>query len=106
MTDTLAFVLLLVIALTAANLPWLTDRVLFVLRPPEQGKREWVRLLEWLILYGVVGAIAAGIEYRLTGDIYPQGWEFYVVTICLFLVFALPGFIYHHDLRRLLNKRR
>ncbi len=106
MSVTVAFALLLVAALVAANLPWLTERVLFVLRPPARGKREWVRLLEWALMYVVIGALAVGLEYRATGGVYPQGWEFYVTTLCLFLVFALPGFIYHHDLRRLLKKRR
>lgn len=106
MSVTLGFILLLLVALVAANLPWLTDRVLFVLPAPARGKREWVRLLEWALMYAVIGALAVGLEYRTTGGVYPQGWEFYVTTLCLFLVFALPGFIYHHDLRRLLKKRR
>ncbi|MCC5858170.1 MAG: DUF2818 family protein [Ectothiorhodospiraceae bacterium] len=106
MSVTAGFILLLVAALVAANLPWLTERVLFVLPAPAQGKREWVRLLEWALMYLVIGALAVGIEYRVTGGVYAQEWEFYVTTLCLFLVFALPGFIYHHDLRRLLKKRR
>ncbi len=106
MGDTAAFLFLLGTALVAANLPWLTDRVLFVLPPPARGKREWVRLLEWFLMYWVVGLVGFGLEYRITGEIASQDWEFYVVTICLFLVFALPGFIYHHDLRRHLRKRR
>ncbi len=106
MGDTAAFLILVVVALVAANLPWLTDRVLFVLPTPARGKREWVRLLEWFIMYWAVGMVGLGLEYRLTGQVEPQDWEFYVVTVCLFLVFALPGFIYHHDLRRHLRKRR
>jgi hypothetical protein len=41
----------------------------------------------------------------LNGEIYSQDWEFYAVALCLFLVFALPGFIYRHDLRQLLQRR-
>ncbi|MCP1674743.1 membrane protease YdiL (CAAX protease family) [Natronocella acetinitrilica] len=106
MNTTAAFLFLLLVALAGANLPWLTDRVLFILRPPPQGKREWIRLLEWFVMFCVVGVIAVGLEYRSTGQVESQDWEFYVVVICLFLVFALPGFIYHHDLRRHLRKRR
>ena len=98
--------LLLLTAIVAANLPWLSERVLFVLRPPAQGKREWIRLLEWLLLYGVIGAVGHGLEYRFTGQLQAQDWEFYVTTLCLFLVFALPGFIYRHDLRRHLRRLR
>ena len=103
---TSAVLLLFVLALIAANLPWLTERRFLVLPAPAEGKREWVRLLEWLLLFGVTGGLAAGIERGVTGDIYSQDWEFWVVNLCLFAVFALPGFIYHHDLRRYLRKRR
>ena len=101
-----AIALLLILALIAANLPWFTDRVLFFLPTPPQGKREWVRITEWLLMFGLTGLIAAGIEYRVTGDLHNQDWEFWVVTLCLFAVLALPGFIYCHDLRWYLRKRR
>ena len=95
--------LLIVIAFVAANLPWLSEREFFVLNPAAgRGKRAWVRWLEWQSLYLVTGAVAIGLEKKLNGDIYPQGWEFYAVTYCLFLVFALPGFIYRHEFKRLL----
>ena len=103
---TAAVILLFLLALVAANLPWLTERRFLVLPPPAQGKREWMRLLEWLLLFGVAGLLAAGLEYQVIGEIYAQDWEFWVVNLCLFAVFALPGFIYHHDLRRYLRKRR
>lgn len=95
----------LALAIVAANLPWLSERVFFVVRT-RNGKSAWVRLLEWAVLYVLVGVIGIGLERRLTGEIYHQGWVFYVVTLSLFLVFALPGFIYRYDLRRLLRARR
>jgi hypothetical protein len=58
-----------------------------------------MRWVEWLSFYFVAGALALGMENKLNGDIYPQDWEFYAVTFFLFLVFALPGFIYRYDLR-------
>ncbi|HKJ94612.1 MAG TPA: DUF2818 family protein [Gammaproteobacteria bacterium] len=97
--------LLVALAFVAANLPWLSERVAFVFEPPAGGKREWVRLLEWAALFCVVGVAAEGLEYRAQGQLHHQDWEFYVTTICLFVVFALPGFIYHHDLRRHLRRR-
>lgn len=106
MGESASIALLLVMALVAASLPWLSERVLFVLPAPAHGKREWVRLLEWLVLYGVVGLAATGMEVRQHGQRYEQDWEFYVTTLCLFLVFALPGFIWHHDLRRHLRRRQ
>jgi uncharacterized membrane protein YhaH (DUF805 family) len=97
--------LLLVIALVAANLPWLSERNFFVKPPKDGNKRVWMRLLEWLVLYGVVGVVALGIERTARGDIHPQQWEFIVVTLALFAVFAAPGFIYRHQLRHFLDRR-
>jgi hypothetical protein len=45
------------------------------------------------------------MEKKLNGEIYAQDWEFYAVTLCLFLVFALPGFIYRNDLLHHLQRR-
>lgn len=107
MTPQIAIGLLLVIAVIAANLPWLSERIFFF-RIASNGKSPWIRLLEWLCLYGIVGAIAVGLETKIMGNRQSQGWEFYAVTFCLFLVFALPGFIYRHDLKHHLDlaKRR
>lgn len=96
---------LILIAMVAANLPWLSDRVLLVRPAGEQGKKAWWRWLEWLLLYFVVGGLALGLENKLNGEIYPQAWEFYAVTLCLFLVFALPGFIYRYEFKHLLERR-
>ncbi len=85
-------------AVVAANLPWLSDRILFVIAIP--SKPFWVRLLEWLLLYFVVGLLALGLETKIMGEVYTQDWEFYTVTLFLFLVFALPGFIYRFEFKR------
>ncbi|ABI57298.1 DUF2818 family protein [Alkalilimnicola ehrlichii MLHE-1] len=106
MGENSAIALLFLLAVVAANLPWLTERVFLVAPTPPRGKREWVRFLEWGVYYLVAGAAAIGLEYSVTGDIYPKDWVFYVTTLCLFAVFALPGFIYRHDLRKHLQKRK
>ena len=97
--------LIIAIALIAANLPWLSDRVLLVLEPKDGVKRAAWRWLEWLLLFFIVGGVAMGMEQKLNGETYSQDWEFYAIALCLFLVFALPGFIYHSDLRQLLRRR-
>lgn len=98
--------LLLAVAILAANLPWMSERIFFVMTPKAGHKRAGWRLLEWLVLYFVVGFLALGLERQATGEIQHQGWEFYVVTLCLFMVFALPGFIYRHQLRPHLARHR
>jgi hypothetical protein len=105
MTSSSAIWILLAFAITAANLPWLSERVLFIWTPAK-AKSPWARLGEWLLLYFVVGGIAVGLEQKTLGEIHAQDWEFYAVTFCLFLVFALPGFIYRHDLRHHLDRAR
>jgi hypothetical protein len=89
--------LLVILAVVAANLPWFSERLFAVVQTGT--KKMALRLLEWLVLYFIVGGIALGLETKLNGVRHEQGWEFYVVTLCLFLVFALPGFIYHVDLK-------
>ncbi|MEZ5448521.1 MAG: DUF2818 family protein [Thiolinea sp.] len=84
----------LLMALVLANLPWLSQRCLLILQCEE--KRPWMRLLEWLILYLVVGLLGVLLEQRLLGTHHAQEWEFYVVTASLFMVFAFPGFVYRH----------
>lgn len=104
MGEDTAIAVLLAAAVVAANLPWLSERIGLVGPARGSGKSEWWRLLEWLVLYGLVGVLAFGLERRVQGTIHSQGWEFYVVTLCLFAVFAVPGFIYYHDLRHHLRR--
>lgn len=97
---------LLIFAVLVSNLPWLGERFFFFFPPPGGLKRTWMRLLEWLVLYVLIGLVAVGLEQKATGDRYAQDWEFYVVTLCLFVVFAIPGFVYRYQLRPLLQRHR
>lgn len=90
------FVILL--AAVAANLPFLNERFLAFVQLSRPVKPLWLRLVELLILYLVVGLIAYLLEGRI-GRVHGQDWQFYVVTICLFLVLAFPGFVMRY-LRR------
>lgn len=98
--------ILVILAIIAANLPWLTERVFIFHDPGEGGKKFWMRFLEWCVLFAIVGAIAIGLEVKATGASHAQDWEFYAVSVCLFLIFALPGFIYRHDLKHLLDRNK
>lgn len=94
------------VAFIAANLPWISDRIFGVIAVKSGKKSAWLMILEWFILYLLIGMVALGIEKKFTSDIYPQGWEFYTSTFCLFLVFALPGFIFRFDLKHLLERSK
>lgn len=88
--------LLLAIAFVAANLPLLSERILFVFAPPGGRKSVGWRLLELAVLYLAVGMLARALEAHGHGSAYPQAWQFHAVTICLFIVFAFPGFVYRY----------
>ena len=90
--------ILAAIALLAANAPFVSQRafLFFPLPPARRPKTLGLRLLELPLLYLLVGAFATLLEVRAHGSRYPQGWEFFVVTACLFLVFAFPGFIWRY----------
>jgi len=99
MTSGVAIALLLALAALAANLPFLTQRVFFFRQPKSGTKSLAWRLLEIVALYFAVGALARWLEAR-QGEIYAQGWEFYAVTFCLFIVLAYPGFVYRYLWKR------
>ncbi|AMO35856.1 DUF2818 family protein [Thauera humireducens] len=97
MNETTSVYLLLAIVFTMANLPFVFDRILFVIRPPAgRAKGLAWRLFELAILYFVAGALAMGLEAQGHGSVYAQNWEFYATTFCLFLVFAFPGFVFRY----------
>lgn len=84
-------------ALLAANLPFLSERLLLV-GPRRAPKAFGWRLLELVLLWGAVLGLGFGLEASL-GQRSPQGWEFYAATGCLFLTLASPGFVWRY-LRR------
>ena len=94
------------LAVVVASLPWLSERWLFLVARKGRIKSFWLRLIEWGLLYGLILGMGFGFEYKTTGTIHVQDWEFYTVTLCLFAVSALPGFIYRYQLRRLLEQAR
>ena len=103
MTQSVAVWLLIALALVSANLPFLSERILAVL-PYRRGgapavKPFWLRLLEVPVFYLLTGAVGHAFEGAL-GNRFTQGWEFYVITLCLYLVLAYPGFVFRYLYRR------
>ena len=98
MTPSAAVTVLIVLALLAANLPFLNDRLLAV-APLKFSKNLAIRLLELVALYFVVGGIGLLLEQR-QGRIAPQGLEFYAITGALFLTLAFPGFVWRYLFKR------
>ncbi len=98
MSQSLQVVLLVLLALLAANLPFVNQRLL-VLGPVRQPKPLAWRLLELVLLYFVVGGIGLALENNV-GQIAPQGWEFYAITGTMFLTLSFPGFVYRYLMHR------
>jgi hypothetical protein len=106
----LAAWLVVAAAIAAANLPFVNERAFGFLSLPRrervavaagaQAKPFVVRLLELVVLYFIVGALAHALESRI-GNVFSQTWEFYAITGPLFVVLAFPGFVL-----RYLRKRR
>ncbi|HTH79138.1 MAG TPA: DUF2818 family protein [Ramlibacter sp.] len=98
MSQTLSIWIVIVAALAAANLPFLTERVLGVV-PLKSPKTIGVRLIELVVLYFAVGLLGVLLEKR-AGQVATQAWEFYAVTGAMFLTFAFPGFVWRYLVRR------
>lgn len=94
MTQTASIGLLMFLALLAANLPFISNR-LFAVLALKSPKNLALRLAELVVWYFLVGALGLYLEYR-AGQNAPQGWEFYAITATLFLTFAFPGFTYRY----------
>lgn len=94
MSQTASVWLVVALAFLAANLPFLSNRLLAVY-PLAKPKMLAVRVAELVFWYFVVGVIALFLEQRV-GQIAPQGWEFYAITATMFITFAFPGFVYRY----------
>ena len=86
--------ILLLLALVFANSPWFSERLFFTIPVKQQPKNVAWCLFELVVLYFILGFIIRYAEHARMGQVVPQKWEFYAITVCLFLVLAFPGFIY------------
>ncbi len=90
----------MVIALMAfcANFPYFTESLFGIFRLKQGQKSAWLRIFELVLLYFLVLGLAYAIESSI-GNVFTQGWQFFAVTVCLYLVLGFPGFV-HRYLRR------
>ena len=109
MNQTIAVWLLIVLALIAANIPFMNDRLLAIIplkvsalgdqnRASRASKSFWLRMLEMVLLYALIGLLGYSFESAL-GNPFKQKWEFYAITFSLFLVMGFPGFVLRYLLR-------
>lgn len=86
-------VLLYGLAALAANLPfWVGRRRFFGFPVFSRDKNfAWI-LLEWALAFALWMGLALLLESR-GQPVHDKGWEFWVVSVCIFLVLAFPGFV-------------
>jgi Protein of unknown function (DUF2818) len=97
MSHTLEVWLVILVALVAANLPFINER-LFIVGPRRAPKVLGWRLLELLLMAVLAWGVGSLLEMRI-GQRQAQGWEFFAAAGALFITFAFPGFIWRY-LRR------
>ena len=89
---------LLLVAFVAANLPFVSPRVLLV------GPRKRGHALHWeLVTLALMAAlvVAGGMAWEASiGQRSPQPWEFYAAIGGLFVTLGFPGFVWRHLRRR------
>jgi putative effector of murein hydrolase LrgA (UPF0299 family) len=90
--------LVIVLAMLAANWPFITERLFGVIKLASP-KSLALRLVELIVLFFVIGGVALALEQRL-GQIAPQKWEFYAVAASVFLTLAFPGFVWRYLVKR------
>lgn len=95
-----AALILLVLAIVLASLPFLTERLFLVWS--RSVKSVWLRLLELFVYYGVFLGIGLGLEAAV-GRRHSQEWQFYAITVLMFLVLAYPGYVWRYLKRRSSN---
>lgn len=61
------------------------------------------RCAEVLVFYALAGVLAFAFEASM-GNVFTQRWEFYAVTLSLFLVMGYPGYVYRYLMRHRLAR--
>ena len=98
MNPSAAVALVLLIGAVGANLPFVTERLLFV-GPKRASKAAGWRIFELVLMWAATLAVGFLLEARL-GQVQPQGWEFYTALGFAFVTFAFPGFVWRYLRRR------
>lgn len=86
-------IMVLVPLLLLSNLPWLSNKFFGVIALPKQ-KVFWGQLLQWAISLILLLLFFNFLEWYFYGAIHPQGWEFYVTFLCLYITASAPSLFF------------
>lgn len=71
--------------------------------PHIKVKNLAVRLFELLAMYFLVGSIGFMVESFYANSV-PQQWQFYAISLSLFVILAFPGFVWRHLMKHPQNR--
>lgn len=91
MNEEIARLVLFAVAIVLANLPFISQRIFWVI--PTSSKSGWWRVLEVCFGFFATGLLGVFFESQI-GLVHQQAWEFYALSLCLYLVLGFPGFVY------------
>ena len=86
----------LLLAIIAANLPFLSAKLFFVFSIAPK-KFFWLTLTEFIVYFFLVGMLARFLEIQSYGAVYKQGIVFYIISLILFVIFAFTGFVLRYS---------
>ncbi len=86
----------LLLAMIAANLPFLSAKLFFVFSIAPK-KSFWLTLAEFIFYFFLIGMLARFLEIQSYGAVYKQGIVFYIISLILFVIFAFPGFVLRYS---------
>lgn len=91
--------ILILLAFAAANLPFINERFLSVIAIKKYSvKPPSVVVAELFFWYLMAGLLGYAFETALLNP-FARGWEFYAITLCIFMVLGFPGFVYRYLLK-------
>lgn len=96
MNITAAAVVWLVSGFVLANWPFFTEKKFFLFGLG--FKTMGFRIVELSVGFALLLAIGFGLEASI-GRLQTQTWNFYAISLCVFLLMAYPGFVWRY-LRR------
>ncbi|WP_018149735.1 DUF2818 family protein [Leeia oryzae] len=85
-----AFWIVIALGLLSANAPFFTSKLLYIFK--SKASYSLVVLVN-LILSFLLLAVIVRVFEQSSGALHDQQWEFYATAVCLFLIFAIPGFV-------------
>ena len=96
MSNVSAALLWLLSGVLLANWPFLTERFFFAFH--RLNKSFAARIAELVVGYALLLLLGFALEASVS-RVQEQTWNFYAITLCIFLLMAYPGFIWRY-LRR------